>query len=201
MDPIDVFPAVALTQQGPVSAEFLARDLKTLQAAARWLKAVPYGSNSDSAHSDLVFSEHRGNCTTKHSLLARLATELGVPIQKNDGFYRLDDRIVTGVNAILAPCGLDYIPQVHCFLQYETYWVDLTAGNCNGKNKTIEDYDYVVPVPPDMSRTEKQQQYVTYLKKYFEQEPKLAQLGVSRVLALLEACEQQVKYQCAVMAV
>ncbi|MEL6136401.1 MAG: hypothetical protein AAFQ61_07355 [Cyanobacteria bacterium J06626_23] len=200
MDSISCFPAVTITDEGPVSAAFLARDLTTLQQAAHWLKAVPYGSNSDASNSWLVFTENRGTCTTKHSLFARLAAELGVPIYKNNGFYRLNDAIVTGVSAILAPHGLTYIPQMHCFLQHQDSWVDLTEGNCNGKNTTIENYDFIVRVLPDMSRTDAQQQYVEYLKKYFAWEPRLAELGVEAVLGLLEKCEQQLKYQCAIMA-
>ncbi|MBD2066073.1 hypothetical protein H6F93_00735 [Leptolyngbya sp. FACHB-671] len=37
---------------------------------------------------------------------------------KNLGFYRLNDEIVTGASSLLEPHGLNFIPQIHCFLEY-----------------------------------------------------------------------------------
>ncbi|MEO0870236.1 MAG: hypothetical protein AAFY17_17750, partial [Cyanobacteria bacterium J06642_11] len=137
---------------------------------------------------------------TKHGAIARLAQAHDLPVQKHLGFYRLNDDIVTGVNAILHPHGLDFIPQVHCFLAYDTYRVDLTEGNCNGKNKTIEDYDFVVPVKPDLTEDEYKTLYREYLQRYYGLVPQLATLGEDSILELLKQCDQQLKYQCSIMA-
>lgn len=66
----------------------------------------------------------------------------------------------------IEPYGLSFIPQIHCFLEYQLYRVDLTEGNCNGKNKTIEDYNFLVRVKPDLNTQEKEDCYFTYLHKY-----------------------------------
>ena len=125
---------------------------------------------------------------------------------KNLGFYRLNDTIVTGINDIIHPYSLSFIPQIHCFLEYASpdggsYRVDLTEGNCNGKNKTIEDYDYVVRVAPDLSHDEKRDCYLTHLRRYFETAPALKTVGEQKILSLLEACDSRVKYQCSLMGV
>ena len=141
----------------------------------------------------------KATCTNKHGIISRLAGELNLEVYKNLGFYRLNDEIVTGVNKIIESYGLSFIPQIHCFLEYKNYRVDLTEGNCNGKNKTIEDYDFVVRVKPDLTHQEHEAYYLEYLAKYFLIEPKLKELGESKVLKLLAQCEQQLKYQCSVM--
>jgi len=199
MHPIEVFPNVTLHAQGPVSARFLEQGLETFYEACHWTKNLPYGSNSNTEDSLILFAEECGTCTTKHGAIARLAQEHNLPIHKHLGFYRLNDEIVTGVNALLQPYGLDFIPQIHCFLVYENCRVDLTEGNCNGKNKTIEDYDFVVQVAPDLSREQHHAYYLEYLRRYQAIAPQLATLSDETVMDLLAACDRQLKYQCSIM--
>ncbi|MEM1309646.1 MAG: hypothetical protein AAGF98_09225, partial [Cyanobacteria bacterium P01_H01_bin.153] len=123
-----------------------------------------------------------------------------LPIHKHLGFYRLNDEIVTGVDAIIHPYGLDFIPQIHCFLVYENCRVDLTVGNCNGKNKTIEDYDFIVRVAPDISRQQHQAYYLEYLGRYGKIAPHLMTLSDATILDLLAACDRQLNYQCSISA-
>ena len=200
MHPISVLPDVDLLPQDPISEQCLQRGVTTFHAACAWVKDLPYGANSSSEDSLILFAEGYGNCTTKHGAIARLASAYHIPVTKHLGFYRLDDDIVTGVNAILQPHGLDFIPQVHCFLAYDNYRVDLTEGNCNGKNKTIEDYDFVIPVKPDLTEAEYKSIYREYLQRYYSITPQLATLGEENILELLKQCDQQLRYQCSIMA-
>jgi hypothetical protein len=200
MDSIDVLPNVDIQLKGTISGHFLEREIKTFCAACCWVQELPYGANSNSEDSLILFEENCGTCTTKHGAIARLAQELGIDVYKNLGFYRLNDETVTGVNAIIQPYGLSFIPQIHCFLQYSSFRIDLTQGNCNGKNKTIEDYDFVVRVTPDLTRQEEEKYYISYLNRYFAIEPSLAAVCISTLLELLDACNRQVKYQCSMMS-
>ncbi|MEO1403639.1 MAG: hypothetical protein AAFV72_20675 [Cyanobacteria bacterium J06635_1] len=200
MHSIDVLPDTEIQDRGEVSKILLGVGLKTFQAACRYVKAMPYGSNTNSENSLILFEEGHGTCTTKHGAIARLAQELNLPVYKNLGFYRLNDAIVTGVDAILAPHGLSFIPQIHCFLDYESYRVDLTEGNCNGKNQTIEDYDFVIRVQPDLTYGQEEAYYREYLAKYFAISPRLEDIGETSILEILNACNRQVKYQCSLMA-
>lgn len=200
MQPIDRLPDVDIQPNGIVSEQFLKRQITSFRSACYWVKTLPYGSNSDQGNSLLLFQEGRGTCTTKHGAIARLAQEQNLSVCKNLGFYRLNNEIVTGVNALLTPHGLSFIPQTHCFLAYESARVDLTEGNCNGKNQTIEDYDFVVPVQPDLSSQQEEVLYREYLQHYFVIAPELRETGETTILELLDACNRQVKYQCSAMA-
>ena len=197
--PITVLPNVTLQANDSVTAQFLQKGITTFHGACQWVKDLPYAANANSENSMILFEDGFGNCTTKHGAIARLAHAHGLPIHKNLGFYRLNDDIVTGVNVILEPYGLAFIPQIHCFLAYEHYRVDLTEGNCHGKNKTIEDYDFVVEVPPDLSRSQHHDYYRTYIKRYCSQYPQLANLDEAKIFELLEECDRQLKHQCSIM--
>ena len=199
MHPVTVLPDTTLHSNDPITAQFLQRGMTTFHSACQWVKDLPYGANAHSEDSMILFEDGYGTCTTKHGAIARLAQAHELPIHKNLGFYRLNDDIVTGVNAILEPHGLAFIPQIHCFLAYEHYHVDLTEGNCNGKNKTIEEYDFVVAVQPDLSRSQHHDYYRTYLQRYCAQYPQLAALAEAKVFELLAECDRQLKYQCSIM--
>ena len=199
MHPISVLPDVVLQASDPITAQFLQRGITTFHDACQWVKDLPYGSNASPEDSMILFEEGHGTCTTKHGAIARLAQAHDLPIHKNLGFYQLNDSIVTGVNAILAPHGLEFIPEIHCFLVYQNYRIDLTEGNCNGKNKTIEDYDYVVQVQPDLTRSQHHDYYRDYLQRYCSRYPQLALLDEAKVFELLEECDRQLKYQCSIM--
>lgn len=199
MNNIAVLPNPTISSRGIVSQQFYRRNLTTFHQACHWVKNLPYGSNSSNDDSLIIFEEGKATCTNKHGIVSRLAQELNLAIFKSLGFYRLNNAIVTGVNQIIEPYGLSYIPQIHCFLTYKNYRVDLTEGNCNGKNQTIEDYDFIVQVKPDLTDQEHAAYYREYLAKYYLIEPKLQELGGSKVLELLAECEQQLKYQCSVM--
>ena len=199
MHPITVLPDSELQPNSVIAEQFLQRGLGTFHAACQWVKDLPYGSNSSGEDSLILFEEGYGNCTTKHGAIARLAAALDLPVYKNLGFYRLNDEVVTGVNALLEPYALDFIPQIHCFLAYGEYRVDLTDGNCNGKNKTIDDYDFVVQVPPDITYPQKHAYYREYLQQYYALAPQLAALDENTIFELLAACDRQVDYQCSIM--
>jgi len=199
MNPITVLPDVALQPRGVISEQYLQRGLNTFHAACQWTKDLPYGANTNNEDSLILFEEGHGTCTTKHGAIARLAQEHDLPVHKSLGFYRLNDEIVTGVSSLLAPHGLDFIPQIHCFLVYQNLRVDLTEGNCNGKNKTIEDYDFVVQVAPDLTEDQDQTYYRAYLRQYAALSPPLAALSEATVMDILAACDRQLKYQCSIM--
>ena len=196
MNSIEVLPNPKLDRTGTIGQQFDKLGLITFREACYWVKNLPYGSNSSNNDSLVIFDEGKATCTNKHGIIARLAAELNLEIYKNLGFYQLNDEIVTGVNEILRSYGLNFIPQIHCFLEYKNFRVDLTEGNCNGKNKTIEDYDFIVRVLPDLSYGEYESYYLKYLEKYYATAPQLEELGTNRVLQILAECEQQLKYRC-----
>ena len=161
MDNFTVFPDKEIISAGTVSNEFLSLGVKTFIEACRYFHELPYGYNSSKDDLMIVFKEKMGTCTTKHSVIATLAEELDLPVTKTICIYAMFEEIVTGTHAILEKYNLPYVPMVHCFLEYDRFKVDLTEGNHNGKNRSIEEFLYTEKVSPHISQKE---EYMLYRK-------------------------------------
>jgi hypothetical protein len=151
MDKLTIFPDKSISDVGIISAKFLNLGIHTFIDACRYVYSLPYGYNSDRDDLMILFKENKGTCTTKHAVIATLAHELELPIEKNIGIYAMTEQIVTATKKILKKYDLPYIPMVHCFLVYGKYRVDLSEGNNNGKNQPIEEFLYTQQVEPNIS--------------------------------------------------
>jgi hypothetical protein len=151
MDAYTTLSDLSITKRGPISSEFLSREITTFHAACDYVHQLPYGYNSNRDDLFMLFKEGLGSCTTKHAVIATLAEELGLPVVKTIGIYAMTEAIVSGTGQILDTYGLPYIPMVHCFLADERCRVDLTEGNRNGKNIPIDDFLYTQAVEPNIS--------------------------------------------------
>lgn len=193
MDAVDVFPVAPIVAVGPVSKAFLERGIDDFRAAAHHVWQLPYGYNSSSADSMLVFAEGMGTCTTKHGLVTLLAEELRLPVRMVVGIYEMSEQVVTGTGEILARYGLPYVPEAHCFLTYGPFRVDLTEGNCNGKKGSIEEYLYTEVVRPNMSDDERQALYLRYLEQHLGEAPAFVDVTPATALAARAACVAHLK--------
>lgn len=186
--PLDVLPDAPIVALGPISAAFLERGTPSVHSAAAFVQRLPYGGNSRAGDSLALFDDSQGTCTTKHGVIARLAEELGLPITRCEGFYPLTDKIVTGVEEILGEYGLTYLPRAHCFLVYRDHYIDLTEGNCTGKNGLIESYFRIYDVVAEQTPEEYDALYRQFYAEACETEPAFARLGVDGMLEVRKRC-------------
>jgi len=190
MHNLNVFPDNLITEAGPVSKEFLGLGIRSFHEACRYVHELPYGYNSDRDDLMILFKEKMGTCTTKHAGIATLALEMEMPIQKNVGIYAMTEEIVTGTNDLLAPFNVPCIPMLHCFLVYEKFRVDLTEGNRNGKNRSIEDFLFVQKVDPNISAKD---EYMIYRKALSEVILKRPEFKGTDLKSILQAREEGLK--------
>jgi hypothetical protein len=186
----NVFPDKLITEAGPVSKEFLGLGIRSFHEACRYVHELPYGYNSDRDDLMILFKEKMGTCTTKHAAIATLALEMEMPIEKNVGIYAMTEEIVTGTNDLLAQFNVPCIPMLHCFLVYEKFRVDLTEGNRNGKNRSIEDFLFVQKVDPNISAKD---EYMIYRKALGDVILKLDELKGVDIKRILQAREEGLK--------
>jgi hypothetical protein len=196
----EIFPNADIVNSGIFSDQFLKIGIKSFQDACRWVNDLPYDYNSDMVDSMLIFTEKKGICLTKHGAIARLAEELGLPIQKNIGFFRLNNQIYSDIENILSRYGLEYIPQIDCFLKYNDNYVDLTDGNCTGKSKPIDEFDFIIPVAPEISMDDMINLYIEYIDKYSKFEPKFTAVGMDKILTALSECTTEMQNRCCITA-
>ena len=152
MDSYEKLPDIPIMPKGEFSRYFLDLQLKnsiaTFKDACLYVQQIPYGYNSDREDKWALFKENLGSCTTKHGVIATLAEELGIPLQKHVGIYQFNEEICTGAATILKKYQIPYIPMSHCFLTFQNYHFDLTEGNRNGKNQPINAFIHEEAVIP-----------------------------------------------------
>jgi hypothetical protein len=142
----------------------------------------------------ILFKESKGTCTTKHAVIATLAAELTLPIVKHVGIYSMTEEIVTGTNEILAKYNLPYVPMVHCFLVYDEYRVDLSEGNDNGKNKSIEAFLYTQKVEANISAKDEYLLFRSILNDHILGRKEMEGVDIRQILHAREEGLKQLKH-------
>ncbi len=151
MDSYDKLPDAEIKPVGQISKKFLDLGIDSFKQACEYVNNIEYGYNTNYDDKLIFFKEKKGTCTSKHAVIAGLAEELNIPLFKHVGVYKFTEEISTGTNKILGKYSIPYVPMVHCFLVYKGFRFDLTEGNCNGKNTTINELIYEEQVNPFIS--------------------------------------------------
>jgi len=187
MENYTVFPDRNITDKAPIGQIFTGLDVGTFHEACRWVHQLPYGYNSDRDDLMILFKEKMGSCTTKHAVIATLASELDLAIHKNVGIYAMTDALVTGTQATLDRFGLPYVPMMHCFLNFRDHWVDLSEGNRNGKNGPIDHFLFTAEVAATITAKDEYRLYRQALKDKILSRPELERTDMKTVLKAREA--------------
>jgi len=161
-----VLPNPIIDKKGILSEKFINLKIKNFWDACAYVHDLPYGYNSTTDDILILFKEGYGSCTTKHAVIATLAEELDIDVHKLIGIYAMTEDIVTGTKPILEKHHLPYLPMVHCFLTYDSFRVDLTEGNNNGKNRSIEEFLFTEKVTPNFSEKDEYFLYKKALKNH-----------------------------------
>jgi hypothetical protein len=190
MEQLYVIPNLTINSSGRISHKFSSLNINSLHEACIWIKDLPYGYNSTSEDSIILFEENKGTCSTKHSVIAELAEELNLPLYKFICFYKLNSQIIEGIDAILSEYDLEYIPQTHCVLGIKSSFFDLTKGNCHGKKSEIVDLDLFFKVPPNPDKLLIEKIYNSGLEYYGNRDPKFANYDPNKYREILEKCDE-----------
>ena len=186
MDDYTVFPDKPVLDAGPIAKAFISLGIATFWEACREVHDMPYGYNSDRDDLMILFKERMGSCTTKHAVIATLAAELDLAIEKHVGIYAMTEDIVTGTKKILSQHKLPYLPMLHCYLCYQNHRVDLTEGNKNGKNRPIDDLLFAVRVSPNISEKEEYLLYRMALRDDILKRPEFDGVDLKKLLKARE---------------
>ena len=186
MDKHTVFPDKAITDAGPVSRIFLEMGITRFQEACRYVHELPYGYNSDRDDLMILFKEKFGSCATKHAVIATLAEEIKLKVNKCIGIYAMAEDIVSGADRISEKHGLPYVPMLHCFLVDDKHCVDLTEGNNNGKNMSIEEFLFTTEVIPHISAKDEYLLYRKALKEVVLKKEEFKGIDLKRILQARE---------------
>ena len=190
-------PQFPIQASGPVSLLFLRAGICNFHDALQYVRTLPYGRNSDQADLSRVIGEGRGTCSNKHALLASLADEnsFGGPrgIQLVLGVYRMSGKNTPGSGPILETAGLDYVPEAHCYLQWEGERYDFTtatAAPAHFEGDLMEER----LISPLEATTTKKDYHQEFLRYWLKTQPEIT-LYFDELWAVREACiEALVQY-------
>lgn len=182
MDTHTVFPNPPISKKGIISEKFISLKIKTFWDACSYVHNLPYGYNSTTNDILILFKEGFGSCTTKHAVIATLAEEQNIPVYKMVGIYAMNEEIVTGTYRILEKYHLPYLPIIHCFLIYDSHRVDLTEGNNNGKNHSLEEFLFAERVISNFSEKDEYLLYKTALEKHILNRKEMEGIKIMDVL-------------------
>ncbi len=94
-----------------------------------YVKNIPYGRNSNRTDSKSVILENKGTCSSKHSLLKKVADlNSEKDIELFIGIYKMNATNTPKIGSTLLDNSLTYIPEAHCYIKYNDVTIDATSG-------------------------------------------------------------------------
>ena len=100
----------------------------------KFVKELPYGRNENRKNFELVISEKKGTCSSKHALLKKIADNNKIPnIELVMGIYKMNELNTPKIGDELTKNLIEYIPEAHCYLKIKNQHIDLTSTNSEFK--------------------------------------------------------------------
>lgn len=143
-----LLPNFIIKADGNVSDGLIKLGIYDFHKALKFIGELPYGRNSHRSKYELVMSEKKGTCSTKHALLSALCKEQGVAeIKLITGIYEMNENNTPGVGKILEKYKLHSIPEAHCYLKYNNDRFDFTRLTIRGE--PIQEFLIEEQIEPD----------------------------------------------------
>lgn len=93
-----------------------------------YIEELPYGGNTCRENFDLVITEKKGTCSSKHALLKTIADLNDIPkVKLCLGLYKMTTANTKKIGNTLSKIGLPYIPEAHCYLKINDKPFDFTT--------------------------------------------------------------------------
>ncbi|MBL4708347.1 MAG: hypothetical protein JKY48_07925 [Flavobacteriales bacterium] len=107
----------------------------TWEGLIQFVRHLPYGRNANRKDLKLVSFEKKGNCSSKHALLKRVADANNIAdVQLILGIYKMNHLNTPNIGNVLIEKSIDFIPEAHCYLKINGERTDITSHQSNFKN-------------------------------------------------------------------
>lgn len=174
-----------IENKGEISNEFLKLGIKNFEKACEFIANLPYRRNNDKNNILCVFEDQAGTCSTKHSILRKLAIENGKDeIKLILGIFKMDATYNPKIKNTLDKNQLKYIPEAHNYLKIGNQYFDFTKPNADYseiKNKLLEEFE----IEYNQINDKKIEIHKNFLAKWMENNPKL---DLDKVWRIREKC-------------
>ncbi len=117
-----------LTAKDKLTKLVKSKGIETWNELTKFIKNVPYGRNKNRTDFELVLSEQKGTCSSKHALLKKIADLNNIPnIDLVIGIYRMTESNTPKIGTELSDNAIEFIPEAHCYLKSNGNRIDFTS--------------------------------------------------------------------------
>lgn len=129
---------------------------------------LPYGRNSNRKNLELVISEAKGTCSSKHAFLKQVAVENNFEaLSLWIGIYKMNAYNTKGIYSVLEKFDIEYIPEAHCYLKYKGIRYDITFSNSTSL-KFEDSLLFEEEIIPEQVNTYKVDMHRNYIKRWLK---------------------------------
>lgn len=151
-----------------------------------YVQALPYGRNANREDFSLVLKEEQGTCSSKHSLLKKVAQLNSIGnVKLIMSIYKMSHLNTPKIGNTILENGLEYIPEAHCYLMLNNRRYDLTSS-ASSIHHLINDVLEETEIEPEQVDTFKVVYHKKFLKEWIAQGN--TSLSFDHVWAVREQC-------------
>jgi thiol-disulfide isomerase/thioredoxin len=182
-------PDFIIQSKGIISKEFINRNILTFKQALLFVKQLDYGRNEDKNNLATVFTDNCGTCSTKHSLLKKLADENNFEeVKLLVGLFKMNKVNTPEISKTLQRNQLEYIPEAHCYLKFEDQILDLTKINSDPTD-FLDDLIEEIEILPEQITDYKVNYHKNYLVNWLDNNKEI-NLSLNDIWKIREQCIQ-----------
>ncbi len=175
-------------EEGQFSQQFRERGITMFSAACDFIENLPYGRISDRDKLELVLTENRGTCSSKHGILARLCEENNLEeIELIAGIFLMSPETHVELTDFFKDKPYNNLPEMHCFFRLSTHdRYDFTSKNNRLaliEPKLIREQR----IEPHQTGDWKEKIHQDYLRRWVARKPEL-NLTFDEIWAQREEC-------------
>lgn len=152
-----------LNSQDPLTQQIKHKNIATWQELLTFVQQLPYGRNSSRTDFQLVLTENRGTCSTKHAFLKQVADLNTVPnVHLILGMYKMSAQNTPQIAQVLTKHQLAFLPEAHCYLMINDQRLDLTnmEADISKIEKDIIEEQYIAPLQVGTFKVNYHQEYL-----------------------------------------
>lgn len=162
------------------------KGLHTWNNLVNYVQQLPYGRNATRTNFELVLTEGRGTCSTKHALLKQIADANGITdVKLIMGVYKMDEENSPAIGNVLSNAQIQYVPEAHCYLKINGRRLDIMSP--------ASDIDQLMPymieeteIIPEQTGTFKVEYHRTFMQQWVKNH--LPDRDFEEVWAIREQC-------------
>ncbi|WP_313504412.1 hypothetical protein [Kaistella carnis] len=180
-------PNFKIHPNGEISKEFLKLNILTFKEATEFIRKMKYGRNENKNNLKTVFVDNCGTCSTKHSLIKKLADENNFSeIKLVLGIFKMNSSNTKEIRQTLKTYNLEYLPEAHNYLKYDSEIYDFTKKDSKPTdfiNELLEE----IEIKPEQITNFKVNYHKEYLAKWLTENKKI-KFTLNEIWKIREKC-------------